>query len=192
MTSKAILVAVCIYLLALAPAAWGQDAPSSANTPSSQTTVTKPNLGIAGYLDPRTGTFTARPTPAVAGQPGAPPAGTTTILARLIFVFSILNDAPSGATTSCSVSISPQSTDFSEATYSEFGSATATSGGQSCTVTLLFSWNLKTPTTDTICPTYSISYGGGGASRESDSTLPCIAVPNNTQTITEPTFAVTI
>ena len=141
---------------------------------------------IPGYLDPRTGTFTTKAKSSATGQAAV---GTTTILARLIFNFTILNDQPGGNTTTCSVSITP--TD-SAGFYSEEASSTATGGGTACTVTLLFSWDLATPNSDVVNISYSITSSGGGQSRSSSHSLPSVPMPTNFETITEPTISATI
>jgi hypothetical protein len=82
--------------------------------------------------------------------------------------------------------------------YSETGTSTATNGGTACTVTILFSWDLATPTTDSVGITYTISSSlcstlcatgaGASVSRTSTHDLPLIPMPGNTQTVTEPTI----
>jgi hypothetical protein len=170
------MFACLICLVGLAPPVRSQNRPS------------KSDQGIPGYLDPRTGTFTTKAKRSATGQ--AAPAATTTIVARLIFNFTILNDQPAGATTTCYLSISP--TDAA-GFYSESASSTATNGGASCTVTLLFSWDLATPDADMVNISYSISSsGGGGQSRSSEHSLPSIPMPTNFETITEPLISATI
>jgi hypothetical protein len=177
--SKMICVCLCVFLIGFTP-------PVRSQNQAREGALGKSDQGIPGYLDPRTGTFTTR---AKSSVTGATQAGTTTILARLIFNFTILTDEP-GANTVCSVSISPSD---SVGFYEESASSAATNGGQACTVTLLFSWDLATPNTDMINVGYSISASGGGSqSRNSSHSLPSIPVPSNFQTITEPTISATI
>jgi hypothetical protein len=109
---------------------------------------------------------------------------TTPILARLIYTFNAQFD-DAGAWT-CSVDIE---TDDVAGFPGE--SASNTASGTSCTVTLLFLWNLATPLSDTITGGYEIgASGGANQSRGTSGTLPTIAVPNNGQTITEPAVSV--
>jgi len=182
------LVFVCVCLIGLTQIGWSQNQPLSKQT-----------RGIPGFLDPRSGTFTTRAQSAGTNSEGAEPA-LTTILARLIFNFTILNDQPANATTSCTVTLSTLD-DSSGLFYDESATAIATENGTACKVTILFSWALASPTTDTISVDYHIaSYQAitvGGTStpealRTADHSIANIPVPSNDQTITEPTISTTI
>jgi hypothetical protein len=174
------LIVVCLFcLVAIAPPAWSQNQPIKQDQPSKQ------EQGVPGFLDPKTGTFTTK----ARSSASQAAVGTTTILARLIFNFTILNDQPGGNTTVCSVSISP--TDAA-GFYSEEASSTATGGGTACSVTLLFSWDLATPSSDMVNITYSISSAGSGQSRASSHSLPSIPMLTNFETLTVPTISATI
>ena len=138
---------------------------------------------IPGFFDPKTGMFSTQATKAVTA-----PVATTNTIARLIFTFQILTDNP-GASTTCNVFLGLSDTGGS---YSEFGSAQSPNGGQTCSVTMLFSWDLATPATDFINVQYSVGWTGGGSSRSTSHALTSIPVPTNTETISLPTIHVTI
>jgi hypothetical protein len=113
---------------------------------------------------------------------------TTSTIARLVFNFQILTDN-AGATTTCSVFMSVSDAGGS---YTESGSSTSQNGGATCQVTMLFSWDLATPQTDTISVYCSVNWQGGGGYRGTSHTLTPIPVPANTETISLPTIHVTI
>jgi hypothetical protein len=184
------LIFVCVCLIGLTQIGWSQNQHLS-----------KQSRGIPGYLDPRSGTFTTRAQSSGTNSEGAElnPA-LTTILARLIFNFTILNDQPANAVTSCTVALSTLD-DSSGLFYDESATSIATKSGTACTVTILFSWALASPTTDTISVDYHISsfqaitVGGTStpeALRTADHSIANIPVPMNGQTITEPTISTTI
>jgi hypothetical protein len=174
------LMCVCVCLVGFTSPVWSQNQPS-------QVPATNPTPGVAGYLNPQTGTFTTR----AKVVPNAETTPTTSILARLIFNFSILNDQTNPIT--CSVSIAPEG-DTGGFFYSEYASFTAPGGSSTCSVTILFSWNLATPTSDTISVEYSLTSGGGAGdtSRGSTGDIPSVAMPTNFQTVTVPTISATI
>jgi hypothetical protein len=183
------LIFVCMCLVGITQLVWSQNQHTDAGRQAH---------GIPGYLDPRTGTFTTRAQPSESAEETPPTL--TTILARLIFNFTIVpNDQPTTATTSCTVSLS--TTDSSGLTYVESATGIATNGGTACKVTVLFSWALASPTQDQVFIDYhiasfqSIAVGGTASVQEfrsADHTLPSISVPMNGQTITEPTITTTI
>jgi|HubBroStandDraft_3_1064219.scaffolds.fasta_scaffold501424_1 hypothetical protein len=173
--SKVIFVSF-FCLIGLAPLVWSrnQDQPLAGG-------AVRPNHGVPGYLDPQTGTFTAQIQTA---SPDVQLPGTTRILFRLIFPISInINDQPAGNTTTCGVDISV----FGSGETSSASDSTSTPGTASgCTVTVLAQWDLKTPATDTIFISFSVSSSGSGGSRTTTHGLASIPVPTNGQTITEP------
>jgi hypothetical protein len=184
---KIALTCLCVWLLVLIPTVRSQDEPRNqtpTQTPNqAQTAPTQPPQ-IPGFFDPKTGMFS---TQAKAAIPDVAIA-TTSIIARLIFTFQILSDNP-GAFTSCNVTLSVSD---AAGSYSEGGSAESPNGGQTCQVTVLFSWDLATPATDLINVNYSVGWGGGGSQRYTSHNITPIPVPANTATITLPTIHVTI
>ena len=183
------LIFVCICLIGITQLVWSQNQHVGA---------AKQSHGIPGYLDPQTGTFTTKAQPSETAE--EPPTTFTTILARLIFNFTISpNDQPTTATTSCTVSLS--TTDSSGLVYEESATAIATDNGTACKVPVLFSWSLASPTQDQIFVDYhiasfqSISVGGTPSVQEfrgADHTIPSISVPLNGQTVTVPTITTAI
>jgi hypothetical protein len=183
------LIFVCMCLVGITQLVWSQNQHVGAG---------RQGHGIPGYLDPRTGTFTTRAQPSETGEETPPTF--TTILARLVFNFTIAhNDQPTNATTSCTVSLS--TADSSGLDYNESATAIATNNGTACTVTVLFSWTLASPTEDQVFVDYhiasfqSITVGTTASVQEfrgADHSLPSISVPLNGQTITEPTITTAI
>jgi hypothetical protein len=141
--------------------------------------------GIPGYLDPKTGTFTSR---AQIASPDVQAAGTTRILFRLIFPITIdINDQSSGNTTACSVDIS---TSDAAGFVEDSGSTVGNANG--CTVTILAQWDLATPVTDKVSISFEIASSGSGGTRSTSHSIAQIAMPGNTQTITEPVIDVVL
>lgn len=178
------LIFVCLFcFVALSPLSWSQSQPNPSNQKQGAPT-------IPGVFDPRTGMFTAH------AQSAAPAAvATTNVLARLIFNFNIRNDQQGGGPTHCYVSLQTQGD--AAGYYDESAQSTATNGGTSCSVTLLFSWDLATPTTDTIRVTYGVSSNGedangNGPYRSTYHEIAPIPVPSNFETINLPPINVTI
>jgi hypothetical protein len=174
--SKVIFVSL-FCLIGLTPLVWSQtqDQPLAGG-------VVRPNHGVPGYLDPQTGTFTAR-------VPNADPAvqlpGTTRVLFRLIFPINInINDTSPANTIICGVDLSVIPGPSETSSFFESGSTVGTASG--CTVTILAQWDLVTPTADSIFASFSISSSGSGASRTTSHVLARITMPTNTQSITEP------
>jgi len=154
--------------------------------------------GVPGYLDPKTGTFTTRAHSSGVSADISPDIATTTILARLVFKFNIRTDQTSPAVTFCTVDLDGGD---EAGFYEEEGSAVATAAGTACTVTILFSWTLATPTMDTISVSYDVgafqpvAVGGISTSEEfrhSSHSIANIAVPLNGQTVNVPAISVTI
>jgi len=187
------LIFVCVCLIGLTQIGWSQNQHLGAS---------KQSHGVAGYLDPRTGTFTtkAQISGATADASEELPPALTTILARLIFNITIqYNDQPTNATTACTVTLS--TSDSSGLFYDESATSIATKNGTACTVTLLFSWALASPTTDQISVDYrvesfqAITVGATTTPevlRSADHTILPLAVPMNGQTITVPTITTAI
>ncbi len=183
------LIFVCICLIGITQLVWSQNQHVGA---------AKQSHGIPGYLDPQTGTFTTKAQPSETAE--EPPTTFTTILARLVFNFTIApNDQPTTATTSCTVTLT--TTDSSGLVYDESATAIATNNGTACKVTVLFSWSLASPTQDQIFVDYhiasfqSITVGGTASVQEfrgADHSIPSISVPMNGQTVTEPTITTAI
>jgi hypothetical protein len=183
--TRMIFACFCMCLIVLTPPIRSQDARYKQAPDQRQAVPNQFPDGIPGFFDPKTGKFTTQARSAAVPQAAV---ATTTIIARLIYTFQILNDNL-GATTICRVNIS---TNDAASFPFESGSVTSANGGQSCQVTVLFSWNLATPQTDTITGSYSVSWSGGGSSRSTSNSLDPIPVPANTETITLPTIQVTI
>jgi hypothetical protein len=185
-----LIVGCLVPILAISPALWSQDQSNAeAGLNKKQSGLSQqpsiPEQGIPGFFDPRSNVFTARPQ--VVAQ--AAPVATTTTLARLVFNFTILNDQNSPTSTTCSVGISSSDA----AGYnSESGYAQATNNGTTCTVTILFSWDLATPASDSLNINYSISSGNTAGSRYGSHSLQPIPMPTNYQTLTLPTINATI
>ena len=189
--SKLIFTTVC--LVGLTQLVWSQSEHFSAPA--------KQSHGIAGFLDPRTGTFTTRAQgSSVMRDASEEPPTLTNILARYVFTFNIeYNDQPASATTACTVDIS--TSDESGLFYDESSTALATKSGTACTVTILFYWGLANPTADSVSVEYHIesfqAVALGGTStpevfRSADHTIAPLAVPSNGQTVDVPTITTAI
>jgi len=187
------LIFVCACLVGLTQLGWTQNQHLGAN---------KQSHGIAGYLDPRTGTFTTK-----AQSSGVTPDASeelpptlTNILARFVFTFNIeFNDQPGGATTVCAVDLS--TSDSSGLFYDETATAIATNNGTACKVSILFYWSLANPTEDQVFVEYhinsfqSITVGGTASVqdfRSADHSIAPLPVPLNGQTVNVPTITTAI
>jgi hypothetical protein len=188
------LMFVCMCLLGLNQLVWSQNQPTGSQTQNVGTS--KQAHGIAGYLDPRTGTFTTK---VQRSRVGNKTPGLTEIVARLIFTFNIVyNDQPASATTACTVDL--DTSDSSGLFYSESSTAIVAKGGATCTVTVLFDWLLATPTQDQINVSYhidsfdAVAIGSaapvGEALRSLTHSILPLPVPPYGKTITEPTISV--
>ena len=150
--------------------------------------------GIRGYLDPRTGIFHSMPNPDLQEADVPPPA---TFGGKFVFNFSITVSSALPSTTKI----------FCEATAStvdplnlitETASVMATRSGSTanCTVTIPYSWNLSSSSTDRVSLLYQVIAGVPStttplATRSSSQSLPQTKVPANGATTTE-TIAATI
>jgi hypothetical protein len=175
--AKSILVCVC--LLGLAQPVWSQKAPEAA----------KPTTGILGYLDPKTGAF--RP---VIQNPAedeeVEPALATTGKFVFNFTISIKSTTLGSDTIACTASAitSEFSANFT-ATEEASVKATVTGSTAKCTVTIPYSWNLKTPSADNVTLSYSVealaaSTSAATLNRLSSQNLPTIKVPATGATTT--------
>jgi hypothetical protein len=181
--AKMIFASLCVCLIALTPTVRSQNDPQNQAANKAQAVPTQLPQ-IPGFFDPKTGMFSTQAkalTPAVA-------VATTSTIARLIFNFQILTDN-AGASTFCSVSLNVND---AAGSYSEYGGAQSPNGGQTCQVTVLFSWDLATPATDLINVQYSVNWSGGGSQRYTSHAITSIPVPANTETISLPTIHITI
>jgi len=188
------LIFVCVCLVGLTQLVWSQNE-RVVGGPA------KHSHGIAGYLDPRTGTFTTKAQGAGAADASDElPPTLTNILARFVFTFAIeYNDQPTSATTACTVDIS--TSDSSGLFYDESATALATNGGKACTVTILFLWSLASPTADQVFAEYhvesfqAVTVGGTSAPeifRSADHSILPLAMPINGQTVNVPTITTAI
>ena len=144
--------------------------------------------GIRGYLDPRTGIFHALPVPDLQEADVPPPAATG---GKLVFNFTITVSSALASTTKifCTASATVLEATLSE--FAESASVTATRSGSTatCTVTIPYSWNLSTVSTDRVSLSYTIIAGVPTttiplATRTSEHSLPPISVPANGATTT--------
>lgn len=140
----------CVCLIGLTQLIWSQNSNSSI-APGSRA------HGVPGYLDPRTGTFTAK---VHADASPVPDAVTYSVLTGS-WVFTIpvtLNSkTQSGDLLACEIDLSVS--DPVTNIYHEKSVSTVTSPGASptCTVTIPYSWVLTAPTTDTVVISYDVS-----------------------------------
>ncbi len=171
------LILVCVCLVGLTQLVWSQNSNLSI-APGSRA------HGVPGYLDPRTGTFTAK----VHADPQASVSPDVTYTVQTgTWEFSLpvtlKTAAQSGDILACEVDLStydPLTLDYSERAATSVASPGASA---TCKVNIPFSWVLTTPTTDTVSISYSVSLihaytvGSGStsvttaeASREADHT----------------------
>src|SRR5208283_2321768 len=116
------MVFVCFLSIVLCTVGWTQAQPT-------QGALGKQAHGIAGYLDPQTGTFTTR-----AQTAAVPNVATTNTIFRLIFNFHFeYNDQPASSPIGCEVSISPVG-DSSGLFINEDAASISPDGGQNCQV----------------------------------------------------------
>jgi len=179
-------ILVCVCLLGLAQPVWSQ----KANEPS------KAAPGILGYLDPKTGAFR----PLVQNPPEEeevePAIAATTGKFVFNFTITIASTNLGGDTILCSANAS--TFEVPGLTAEESASVTAKVSGSTvkCTVTIPYSWPLKTASTDTVSLSYSVEAFSGSITtaelaRISSQSLPTIKVPATGATTTE-TIASTI
>jgi hypothetical protein len=178
------LIFVCSCFVGLTQSVWSQ----KANEPA------KP--GILGYLDPRTGAF--RP---VAQNPAenevTEPITPTTGKFVFHFTITIASTNLGSDTIVCAADAAVfESANLFSVTESATVKATVTGSTATCTVTIPYSWPLKTASTDTVSLNFEVlavggTSTGGQPTRNSSQSLPTIKVPANGATTTE-TLASTI
>ena len=133
---------------------------------SQTSTISGPEFGIAGVVDPMTGTFTP-----VRGVPlparGAATTAATTYGGKLVFNFTVAVKSviPATDTISCraSVIIADGPLTLGLVTLvQESASVTATRNGTTaaCSVAIPYSWTLSNGPTDQMSISYSLSAGG--------------------------------
>ena len=181
--TKNILVGLC--LLGLTLPVWGQK-PNE---------VAKP--GILGYLDPKTGAFRPLVQNPVENEESEIPLAATTGKFVFKFTIAIASKNLGSDTIVCNASASPFG-DTSGLSISESASVKATVIGSTatCTVTIPYSWPLKSASTDTVFLDYDVEATGGTTTlgqptRLSSQSLSSIKVPLSGATTTE-TIASTI
>lgn len=157
------------------------------------------NTGILGRLDPGTGSFTPVPLAAAGDTAAVTPVERS---GKVVFIFNITIDStiPTTSVISCNAAVSVA--DNISAAYrsiDEYETVVATRTGSTakCTVTIPYSWELVTPTTDTLGRGFTISAtltsttGGTVVLRTSSQSIPTITVPANGVTTTD-TLAITL
>jgi hypothetical protein len=179
--AKSILVCVC--LLGLAQPVWSQKPNETA----------KPTPGILGYLDPKTGAF--RPViQSPAEDEEVEPAVATTGTFVFNFTITIASKNLAGDTIVCNVGASTFETSSTGAIFNADESAsvkaTVTGSTAKCTVTIPYSWPLKTASADSVTLNYFVdavstsTTTGGQPTRLSSQSLPTIKVPKTGATTT--------
>jgi hypothetical protein len=172
------LVLMCLCLFIGTTAVWGQ----AANTQS------KP---ILGYLDAKTGTFKILPQAADVDE--AEPRTLATFGGTITITFTITVKTTTLTTFTCTANASV-SDDATSATgfhiYTETATVLATGTGttRTCKVTIPYSWELATQSTDTISIDYVV-FGSNGTTATAQRTstlapLEIIKVPANGATTT--------
>ncbi len=118
--------------------------------------------GIPGYLDPRTGAF--HPLPHADAQDAEAPATTTTSAGKFVVNFTITVDSTIASTNkiACNVTASLEdgiATTSPNLIEEEAGTAVTRGTGSTvtCSVTIPYSWELSTPTADSISLSYYIT-----------------------------------
>jgi hypothetical protein len=177
--AKSILVCVC--LLGLAQPVWSQKPNETA----------KPTPGILGYLDPKTGAFRPLVQNPVEDEEVEPAVATTGTFV-FNFTITIASKNLGGDTIVCNVDLDTFEATGLTADESASVKATVTGSTAKCTVTIPYSWPLKTASADTVSFIYSVSaFSGsttttGEVSRISSQNLPTIKVPKTGATTTTP------
>ncbi len=147
--AKSILVCVC--LLGLAQPVWSQKGNEAA----------KPTPGILGYLDPKTGAFRPLVQNPVEDEEVEPALAPTTGTFVFNFTITIASKNLGGDTILCSANADTFETTGLSAEESASVKATVTGSTAKCTVTIPYSWPLKSASSDTV----SLSYLGGSLFR---------------------------
>jgi hypothetical protein len=119
--------------------------------PSASQVTARSAAGIPGYLDPRTGEFHVRPAPASGMQLLFPAVATTGTFVYDFTITILSTDIPTTDTIVCISEISLSDTSSSR-NFSEDKAVKATRTGSTatCTVTVPYSWNLGSPTSDMV------------------------------------------
>lgn len=146
--------------------------------------------GIRGYLDPRTGIFHSMPHPDLQEADAPPPAP---FGGKFVFNFTITVSSTLASTAKILCEASATTDDIGSANLIlETAAVTATRSGSTatCTVTIPYSWNLSSASTDKVGLSYQIIAGVPTATtplatRTSEQSLKTINVPANGATTTE-------
>jgi len=113
-----------------------------------------PAVNGIGYLDPRTGIFHSIPLPDLQEADVPPPA---TFGGKFVFNFTITVSSTLASTAKILCEASASTEDAATLNFiTETASVTATRSGSTatCTVTIPYSWNLSSSTTDKVSLTY--------------------------------------
>lgn len=165
--------ALCVVLFTLAPSLWSQNTWTQRSFGGSQ------EKGIPGYLDPKTGTFTAK-----ANRETSTPTSGTPIFFREQFNVTIDNfDQSTSDLVVCDAHI--ETFDSTGDWYDDAVSVATKNGNNfTCTVPILTQWTLLSPTSDTItaCVTVTFiqNYTLGGVTQPNtarSSAPPCLTLP---------------
>lgn len=186
------VIFVCVCLVGLTQLVWSQSGGSDA-------VLGGRARGVPGYLDPRTGTFTAKVQvdPQVVENPDLIGAGGTWNIELNIALVT----KPAGTdTVVCEASLDVSDT-YPSFGYEEDSVAIAKVSGSSatCTVTIPYLWYLSTPKTDTVTISYDVSLyhvfaigavNQANITRRTDHTVGSVAVPANGATTTSGPYPV--
>jgi hypothetical protein len=174
-------IIVCACFMGLTLPLWSQQAKEAV----------KP--GILGHLDPRTGAFTPLVQRPLEDEEALEPLTPTTGTLVFNFTISIKSKNLGGDTILCFADASVfETSSLFDAIESASVKATVSGSTAKCTVTIPYSWPLKSASSDTISMSYSVEASGTSlATRTSSQSLPSIKVPPNGTTTTE-TIASTI
>jgi hypothetical protein len=135
---------LCLCCIMIVPALWGQ----AANSPA------KP--GILGYLDPKTGAF--RPVPLATDQ-NVEPATLTTFGGTITVTLTITVKSTNLTSFTCSAEVVVEDeVTTTPRGYDESDTATATGSGttRTCKVTIPYSWELGTQSSDSMTISYIV------------------------------------
>jgi hypothetical protein len=156
-----------------------------------QNVHSKTTPGILGFLDPKTGAFRVLPNPDADDSDASPPAATT---GKFVFSFTITVSSSISASAKIGCSATTTLIDVSTSNFFEEEAAVlATRSGSTatCTVTIPYSWNLKSASSDKVTLAYSIDAPVEATAttalpmRLSSQTIGTIAVPAPGATTTE-------
>jgi len=182
----------------LASRTWGLLAFALVVGTSAQAQTAAAPQGIAGYINPATGVFTAVPRTAQALPPEQLPLASTTSTGVIKFVYAITlkSGIPAGNSIQCSANLYVSDDDFtSSVSYTETKAVEAVRTGTTaaCTVAIPYSWLLPDVAGTKVSLNYSVttydtSTTAGAAfltRRSHNGTLNPITVPANGATITK-------